>query len=366
MSAEAGIRPLRADDLERVAEFFVATFRAGGRASCSAVVDYMRAVYLDGPTFDPEVPSLVAENAEGSVDAFIGVTRASLASDDQRLRAAISTNFMVEPGSGPLTATRLLSAFLAGKQDLSLTDTATDTSARIWEVSGGIRCPAYSLTFTRALRPAAFAAHRFAQRDRVAGTVAATRLAARPLDFVLRRLPLEPFRLPQAGARTVDLDLPSVASSVGRVSRLSLCPSYEPAWLGFVLEQAARKQGGRLVGRTVEGAGSSLAGWYLYYPNPGSVAEVLQLIARPQSFGTVFDALLTDAVDAGAVVLRGRAHPSQLNALTERRCSLACDNWLLVHSRHAEVEQAFLQGRALLTGLDTEHWMRFIGDPFED
>jgi hypothetical protein len=366
MSAGPGIRPLRVDDLERIAELFISTFRAGGHASRSAVVDYMRAVYLDGPTFDPEVPSLVAENADGRVGAFIGVTCASFAAGDRPLRAAISTNFMVEPGSGPLVATRLVSALLAGKQDLSLTDTATDTSARIWEHCGGTRCPAYSLTFTRALRPAGHAAHRFARRDRVVGAAAAARVAARPLDFVLSRLPLEPFRMPQAGARTSALDLPSVASSLGRISRLPLCPSYDPAWLGFVLEQAARRRVGRLAGRRVEGTRSSPLGWYLYYASPGSVAEVLQLVARQQDFGAVFDTLLADALDAGAVAVSGRAHPSQLRVLTERRCGLACDMWMLVHTRDPEVEQAFRNGEALVTGLDTERWMRFIGDPFED
>ncbi len=365
MSGGAGIRPLQLDDLERVGELFVATFRVGGRTSRSAVVDYMRTVYLDGPTSDPELPSLVATNAKGDLSAFIGVTCASLASDGQQLRAAISTNFMVEPGTGPLVATRMLQAFLAGKQDLSLTDTANDVSARIWEHAGGIRCPAYSLTFKRALSPAAFTAERFAQRDRVPGTVWAARIVARPLDFVLKRLPLEPFRPPESKARTTDLDLASVASSMGRVSQFSLCPSYDPAWLGFVLEQAAGKLRGGLVGRVVEGAGSSPAGWYLYYPNSGSVAEVLQLVSRPQNFHQVFDALLTDAADAGAVALRGRAHPSQLNALSERRCQLACDDWLLVHSRHEEVEQAFLEGQALITGIDTERWMRFLEDRFE-
>ena len=132
-----------------------------------------------------------------------------------------------------------------------------------------------------------------------------------------------------------------------------------------MLEQAARKYGGRLVSRAVRGAGDSLVGWYLYDPSPGGVAEVLALVARPRSFADVFDTLVADAVDAGAVALSGRAHPSQLFALSARRCRLACDMWLLLHTRDAEVQQAFLDGEAFFTGLETERWMRFIGDPFD-
>ena len=368
MRARPHIRPLRADDLERVAELFVTTFRADGSASTASVAEYMRTVYLDGPSSDPDLPSLVAENAQGDVGAFVGVTRAFFTKGNRRLRAAIPGNLMVEPGSNPLIASRLISAFLAGGQDFSFADTATDVAARIWKYAGGIRCPAYSLTFTRALRPAAHAAYRFARRNRRPGAAAAARFAARPLDFALERLPLEPLGLPRSASSVVDLDLKTVAPSMGKVSALSLYPSYEDAWLDFVLEQAAQRGKGRLLGRAVEGEGrgSAPAGWFLYYPNPGSVAEVLQLVARPRSFGKVFEALVTDAYDEGAVAVSGRAHPSQLRALGKYRCSLVCEMWTVVHSRRAEVEQAFLRGEALPTALEGEGWMRFIGDSFEE
>src|SRR5205807_3955607 len=66
---------------------------------------------------------------------------------------AVATQLMVAPGIHGLAALRLAHAFLVGRQDLSLSDTANDAARRLWEAVGGSTSYVHSLQWHFALRP---------------------------------------------------------------------------------------------------------------------------------------------------------------------------------------------------------------------
>jgi len=105
-----------------------------------------------------------------------------------------------------------------------------------------------------------------------------------------------------------------------------------------------------------------LLGWFIYYAQPGTVNEVLQLAAREDSFDRVLQRLFSDAWRQGATALRGRLDPSYVQEFSDRHCWFRREGpWTLIHSRHADVVAAIERGAAGLSRLDGEWWMRFIG-----
>jgi len=109
-------------------------------------------------------------------------------------------------------------------------------------------------------------------------------------------------------------------------------------------------------------AAGQLAGWFLYYAQPGSVAEVLQLVARDGAYDGVLRHLLSDAHAQGATAVRGRFDPAHAQELSDRHCWLRREGpWTLIHSRDAEIISAFERGDAEFSRLDGEWWLRFLG-----
>src|SRR5262249_60171977 len=89
------------------------------------------------------------------------------------IRAATSMHFMVEPGSrSTLAGVQLLKTFFSGPQDLSLTDTAGAVGRKIWEGIGGDTALAYSINWTRLLRPTRYVVRLLARKYRLVTIVA--------------------------------------------------------------------------------------------------------------------------------------------------------------------------------------------------
>jgi hypothetical protein len=131
--------------------------------------DYFRRVFLANPANDPALPSLVSEDESGRVVGFIGVVPRRLVAGGRTYRAAVSSQFVVEPGpEAAFAAARLLRAYLEGSQDVSIADEATDAARALWGGLGGTTAHFLSLHWTRVLRPASFAASFLRARRRCA------------------------------------------------------------------------------------------------------------------------------------------------------------------------------------------------------
>ena len=155
--------------------------------------------------------------------------------------------------------------------------------------------------------------------------------------------------------------------AVGEAGRLQLelrrdfvlRPAYDDRFRDALLDLAGRTVlGEQLLRRAVRDDDDRLAGTFVATVARGGNAEVLELTARPADAGLVLDHLLSEAANAGAVEVGGRVEPHLLAHLRERRFRLQIGDWVTVRSADRELADAALSGRALISRLDGEWWMR--------
>lgn len=367
------IRPLRPDDIGAVAALFQDVFRDPAAPPPPALAAYLRRLYLEMPGCDPEIAPLVHVDAAGEITGFVGVNALPMRYGERVLRAAICGSLMVKDREAdPMAGARLLRAFLAGPQDISFSETASEVSARMWTGLRGIALPQYSLDWVRLIRPAAFMV------DVAAGRLKAARLLS-PLARGLDRMALgriEPGSLRwsavprewpvQGGLGVAEIDRTEFAGLVEPLTQhFPFRPEWAPGQLDAILADAVQKPDyGEAVFARVDARGKPV-GAFLYHHRPGRVARVLQVLARPGQAGPVIDCLIGDAGRRGAAGLRGRTQPALLDAMLGRRIAFTHVASTVVHSREAELVRACRDGEVFFNGVAGEHWSRLIGGSFD-
>lgn len=359
------IRPFTPDDIPPVAAMYRRVFLAPGLAStlngpsASAIERAFAEIFFDNPWYDKEIASLVYEDAAGKVAGFLGVTVRRMLFKERPIRLAVSAHLMTQPGGQqPLAGVQLLKAFFNGPQDISLTDGANNAGRRIWEGLGGLTVPAYSFNWQRVLRPSEFALARVAGKlPRLASLNLLTKPLCRAGDAYLARLMPHRFKLATPQCETAQLDVATLLAGLADCANSDLLrPDYDAASLAWFLARAQNiRQTGELQQVAVRNAKRELLGWYLYYLQPGGASRVLQLVARRNAWGEVFEQLCQHARQRGAVSLSGRVEPKYLPLLSEHYCDFTSGNpWFQVHSHQPELLQAVLSGKAFLTRLEGE------------
>lgn len=368
------IRPLQPGDVGAVATLFQTIFRDPSVAAPASLAACLRRLYLEMPGCDPEIASLVHIDSTGEITGFIGVNALRMRYGDRPLRAAICGSLMVrDHEADPMAGARLMRAFLAGPQDISLSETASEISARMWTGLRGIALPEYSLDWVRIIRPAAFAVE--AAKTRVSAAKLFSPLA-RALDHLaIGRLKPDHLRwtaVPKAGfvhdnILAVEIDAAAFAALVEPLTaQFALRPDWADGQLEAILADAALKPDlGDLVFARVDAKGGRPIGAVAYYPRPGRVARVLQVLARPRQEGAVIDCLISDAARRGAAGIRGRTQPALLEAMLGRRISFTHAASTVAHSRDVELIRACRDGELFFNGVAGENWSRLIGGSFE-
>ena len=336
-------------------------FRFSERRSASELAVYFERIFFQHPWRDEELSSWVYEDGRGHVTGFLGVLPRRMMWRGQPIRLATSTQLMVAPRSRGLVGLWLVRAFLTGPQDLSLSDTANDTSRRILEGLGGSTSMIHSLAWLRPLRPCRDLASRLARGWGIAGRAAA--LAARPLvaagDAVAARMQDGAARRPAGSVQPLTSAL--MLAHLDVLASRRLRPVYESGSLDWLLEQVAEKrQFGTLERGLVRGGAGDVAGWFLYFLNPGGVSHVVQVAARPTTGRLVLRHLFHHAWARGATAVSGRLDPALVADLAALGCAFQRDGpWVLVHARRPEILQAIERGDGFLSRLDGEWWLSF-------
>jgi GNAT superfamily N-acetyltransferase len=305
-----GIRALERADIGQVSALFELVMRSGREVADPRVTEYLTRVVLDDPWADPEIPSLVHEDADGAVVGFIAASTRRMCVDGRPLRMAVSSNLVAHPDHRSRGVGVLLNrALLAGPQDLTLADRANDDSRALWAGLGGQELVGSSLSWWRILRAGATAGV-LAGRRRPA-LARAAQLAGSSLDAVVARLPKAgPPPPPDPAGTTEELTPEVLTEQVEQAKRLRLHPDYDVAWLAWAFAEVGRlTDRGRLTARLVRGTRGRVLGWFLYLlPPGGGVAEVLQVAATGDP-GPVLDHLVRSAHDEGAGAVQGRVEP---------------------------------------------------------
>lgn len=340
----SNIRPLTSEDIPAVAGLFQKIFRNNDKGPPQGLTAYLRHLYLEAPGCDPEISPLVHVNDAGRISGFVGVNILPMRHNDRRLRAAICGSLMVEDrDSDPMAGARLLKAFLAGPQDLSFSETASEVSTQMWTRLRGIVLPQYSLDWVRVIRPAAFALDLVARRLRPARSLAPL---ARAFDGRYRgrmnrhelRWSAVPAEASTPGAlQIVDIDRESFAELFPLLTRqFAVQPAWTEAQLAHILGDATEKPDyGEPHFAAVKARTGAPVGAFFYHMRRGGIARVLQVLALPGQAGSVLDCLIDHAAARGAAAVNGRTQPALLEAMMGRRIGFVHAASTVIHSRDA-------------------------------
>lgn len=341
------IRPFVEGDIPRVAHLHRTAFNTGDRADASVLDSYhgyFQSVFLDNPSRDTLLPSLVYEDDDRIV-GFLGVVPRRMTMNGHPIQAAISSQFVVDRSNGGAgIAVRLARAFFQGPQDLSISDEASDVSRKIWEGFGGITALLRSLHWTRPLRPAALALATMSGRAGLAPLARSARPVAAMVDAVATHLPHSHFlQTKPEGSEAEDLTEEAVLSYLPHCHRPgSLRVDYDESTLHWLLDRARRRGTRGGLHAAVVRSGSRILGWYLYHLDHDRVANVLHIAAEAATIGTVLDQLVYQSTVHGAIAATGRVEPRFLQALSDKYCLFHRRGpWLLVKTDRPDLIRSF-------------------------
>jgi hypothetical protein len=357
-------RPFKQDDVPQVAEL-IWRFMYGQESAAPATLEsYLQQLFLLGPYADANLPSLVYPDNRGTVVGFLGVVTRRMLSTSGPLRVAFGSNFIVRPSSRTTPASlELARSFLAGDQDLSLSDTANEASQVIWAGFGGVAVPMSDRHWSRPLRPGLYALRaisRIGDGPLSGSLIAACKPLCRLTDSVVSRVSVAPVHA--CGIRSVPFDEDILLTFLTKsCNGYPIQPAYDKHSLHWSLEfMRHAKARGTLRKVALRNEAGRAVGCYLYYAEQGGIGEVVYLGAEDSHFDHVFDHLLTDAAMRGVIGLQGKVESKIAHKLSKRFCFFyGGRDPLLVHSRESELTRTIKNGGLNLTRLDGEWCFKF-------
>ncbi|HYD70265.1 hypothetical protein [Azospirillum sp.] len=351
------VRPFTYGDAPAVATLYERVMRSRTDDAPPLLAPALVRYFLDHPWADPEIPALVCEGKGGRILGFIGSTVRRMIFDGRPVRLGCSGPLLrsPEPSAGMVGAL-LQRAYLAGRQDFSVTDGATPDAARLWIGMGGRAVDLPSLDWMKVFRPARFAVEFGFDRLGLTRWKPAASALGTPLDAVARR---------RLGAGKPD-DTVSEELSPDALAAFAeegtgwarLRPAYDRPFADWLFaEMGALPSRGPLSRRLVRDREGRVLGWHVAFVPPGGIAEVMQVVAKPRMAGAVIDDLFHTMDAAGAAGVRGRLEAPLQAALAERGVLIRRGVPALIHTRSRELLSAIALGEAVLTRLDGEWWL---------
>jgi hypothetical protein len=357
------VRPFAEADIPRVAELHRRVFRgnAADDESLDAYRRYFSEVFLTGAVTRCAPGSLVYER-EGRVLGFLGIMPRRVVFNGRPMLMAVCSQFVVDPAGRGQVGLQLLKECFEGRQDLTISDEAGDSTRKIWEWCGGETVLSYSMQWTRPLRPAQLGLSMLASRSSLPFVARAVAPLGPVLDAVARRLAPGLFRIGSPGGSRDELDIATFLTCLrGLEQRSALAPAHDARSAAWTLDRAGRRPGYSALRKLlVRDRHDEIDGWFLYCIGTDGTAEVLQISARAGAVGHVLDHLFADALERGAVAVSGRLEPALVAALPDKRALFhrgSC--WTLLHSRNADVRHALHRGDTFLSRLEGEWCLRF-------
>jgi len=345
------IRPFSEHDLPEVTSLYERVARSGTGTPPPGLADYFRRNLVEHPWVDPEIPSLVFETAPGRVAGFLGSHVRRFRFDDRPIRLACSGQLVTDPDVRHEAAGAfLLRRYLAGVQDLTITDGANAPARGLWEGLGGETLHLPSINWIRIFKPAAV------------GLEYATRNWAPGLGRALAPILGTRLRRSRRGGPPGSVEELTPEGLVEHAQELCsafrLHPAYDVEFAEWLFrEMAAVRSRGSLLRSLVRAEDDRVLGWYVAYVRKGAVCDVVQLAATERALDAVLDHLFHQARERGASAVRGRLERRLLPTLAARTRLLRYAGGALAHSRSAEIMHVVRSSAALLTRMDGEWWM---------
>lgn len=361
------IRNCTADDIPAIARIFQKTFRDARKSAPASLHESLREVLFGHPGADPDLPSRVYVAPDGTVAGFMGVLPLRMSFRGREVRAAVPTSLAVDdPKKHPLAGAKLVRAFLAGPQDISISEPAEKVSQGLWRRIGGETVPSESMEWMRVFHPAGLALAMLGD----SWPARIVRPGARLIDRLADRLARGYFSAdtsPRSFHHDADVaddlllqHIPEFAASY------QLHPVWDDATMKWMLNHASQNRArGPLFRRMVYRDIHTPVGCYLYQGRPNKVAWVMQVLACADALEPVLDSMFAHAYRNGNVAIKGRTQLRLLDPLMRRNCVFFRRHSAMVHSRNPELLVAVRSGGAITSGFAAEAWLRLSGDRFE-
>jgi len=356
--------PVRAfvpDDIPQAADLNWNVLRHGKGPAPPALRSYFERLYFHNPLVDESLPSLVFEDATRKIVGFLGVIPRPMSVRGEPLRAAFGSNLVVHPDSrSTLAGLHLVKTYLAGKQDISLSDSANELTAKVQKGLGAVTLLLDSIHWSRPLRPSLYALDAICRLSKNKLT-AALKSLAKPFgmlaDNVVTKISSSPFHQDVPRLKGENLRVDTLLSCYSDFSgRYALRPEYDLGSLKWLLDFMDQMKAYGEVQRTLlRNDGNEIVGWYIYYLKRGRVGEVVQIGGAKPFTADILHHLFFDAWKQGAIGLHGRLEAQWVEELSSAGCFFyRRGGWMQAHSRRPELLRLIQDGDAFLTRLDGE------------
>lgn len=357
------IRAFEPDDAEGVASLWQYWFKDKTRVPDPALTSLVRRIYVEDPNVDDEITSLIAEEDDGTLLGFLGVSVMPVMLDGSEAKMAGVFPSVVAPEASTTVASLLLRRFLTGPQAFTFSDGGHVKFERIWEALGGQIAQAQSLRWVRLFRPA-----------EVASSSGGVGRALGPFGSVAQFLARGGDRLarPLAGGRLVvreQADLvgysveeltPPALVDVSAVlkRRVRMRPVYTERHTTWLFGEMSKiDELGEFSPRLVRAPNGEPVGWFVYYMKPGGISRVFVLEAADKHKTATMDLLFRDADSRGAGALIGRFEPRLRSVIAERVDIISPKGSLqMVHSKDPSLMADAQIGRLAYSRLQGENW----------
>jgi hypothetical protein len=354
-----GIRALGPADLPQVVSLYRSYLAWPHVASEEELIATFMRIFLDAPLYDPAIPSLVYEGADGEVLGFLGSQVHRMQFEGRSIRLACSSSLVVAPvarqgGAGAL----MLRKHLAGRQDLTITDTAGGSTEYMWKRLGGSMHHTASLTWLYPIHPLRMIVGLGLWRFGRCRWLPLARPLCWPVDAALSR-----WSRADAPHRVESLSDEPLSSQLlidhlqKEFQKVRLRPDYDVGsldWLFHEMEHARSK--GRFIKKFARGNRGEPIGSYILYLLPNDICEIVQLAPSRGREELLLRHVLHTAEQCHAAAVRGRLEPWLLEVLPRRTVMFSRVRFLF-HTRDEAIHEAVRAGEALMTGIEGDMWM---------
>lgn len=356
------LRAFVKDDIPRVAQLYWQFLQSQKGPYPPGLEAYFQQVFFHNPWFDSSIESLVYEQRQRGVVGFLGIVPRPMSMKGKPIRAAFGSSLVVHPESrSSLAGLSLLAAFMNGRQDLAMTDTANRLSQQIWVAMGGSTSAVYGMQWARPLRSGLYALHAISRFGK-GGLSAACGALSKAIGGMVTRTPLASLHRPPEGITEEELEIDTLLHSCPADSSAcySLQPEYSRESLRWLLDFMSRmKAYGTLHKVALRDVTRQLIGWFIYYVKRGGIADVVQVGAAKSHMKTVLDYLFCDALNRGAIGVHGRLEIRYAQELSEARCSFWGSTPLLFRARDPELARLVQHGDTFFSRLDGEWCLKY-------
>jgi hypothetical protein len=328
--------------------------------------NHLDELFLQNPWVESDIPSYVFEDSQGRLVGFFGILPRRMSLQGKRVRLAFGSNFVVDPKSrSSMAAIQLIRAFMKGPQDISITDSANESSRQMLRSLGFKVSPIYSQIWARPLQPFRYALHgaaRLKKNNAIARLSSLVSPISALFDSAATSISASPFHHSKLTTTAEEASPEVILQCLGTIPGKNwLLPEYTIESLRWVLDFIEKRNAyGTIVKKAVRNQDGKLIGWYVFGIGEGKIGDVLQIGTEALSAKLVVNHLFQDASHQGLMGLHGRMEPQFMDELSRGACIFVRQgSWTLLHTKNLELVEPLLTGNAFFSRLEGEGAMRF-------